>query len=268
MERINERRSYIPTNMCILGLLVHIFVDYTMAVKPPYEIIKDFEHALSVYTGAPFVTCVNSCTMALRLCLDWSKEKDYRITKKHQGINLPDFLDKIVIPKHTYVSVPIQITQAGYEVEFEDKDWKGMYRLKPLPIFDSARRFHARMCCEAYDNFDDLGDYYICVSFHYTKILGLGHGGAILHNNPDAALFFQQMRHDGRFDGVPISPIYHQDTTDLRGLLCYPHLLGHHCPMSPEIAAQGLVRLSTLPAYNDDLPNSDYPDLSTFEVFK
>jgi hypothetical protein len=38
--------------------------------------------------------------------------------------------------------------------------------------------------------------------------------------------------------------------------------------MSPEIAAEGLVRLMHLPKHNPDLPNDDYPDLSQMDIFK
>lgn len=210
-----------------------------MTSKPPYEIIKDFEHALSVYTGAPFVTCVNSCTMALRLCLDWSKEE-------YEG------LYEIYIPKRTYISVPFQIRMAGLKPKFRDEDWHGMYRLGGTYIYDAARRFHANMY---------VPGTLMCVSFHYSKILGLGHGGAILHDKPILEQVFMRGRHDGRIDGMPIAEEFFTR-------YAMKNRNAHHCPMSPEIAAQGLVRLSTLPAYNDDLPNSDYPDLSTFEVFK
>lgn len=224
----------------------------------PYKVIRDFELALADYTGAPYVTCVNSCTMALRLCLDY-KKKTSKLLSAHE---LHEF--EIGIPKRTYVSVPIQIKQAGFSPKFYDDPWKGWYELAPLHIYDSARRFHKNMFPVLH------GEYtYVCVSFHYTKILGLGHGGAILHNNPDARTFFEQMRHDGRMDGMQISNSYGSyDVMHGKFINQWPHLLGHHCPISPEVAAKGLVRLANLPDYNDDLPNSDYPDLSTFEIFK
>ncbi len=216
-------------------------------IKPPYEIIKDFELALAAYTGAPYVCCVNSCTNALRLALDWQHRV---IVNKHTHVVefIPEEFN-ITIPSRTYVSVPIQIKKAGFIPKFEEIEWSGVYRLKPHLIYDSARRFHSGMFKYANKTA------YVCVSFHWTKILGLGHGGAILHNDPDAVHFFREMRHDGRVEGMPIDNRHIQ-------------YLGDHCPMSPEIAAQGLVRLANLPKYNDDLPNSDYPDLSTFKVFK
>ena len=198
-----------------------------------FQVIRDFEQALAEYTGAPYVTCVNSCTMALRLCLDWYYRNDIGCRN-------------IIIPKHTYISVPIQIKRAGFEVEFSDMEWKGAYNLGNTNIFDAARRFHANMYTPGK---------YICVSFHYTKILNINHGGAILHDNTNAIHFFESMRHDGRLDGMPIDNEYIR-------------YLGHHCPISVETAAQGLVKLASLPSYNDDLPNSSYPDLSQLSVFK
>jgi dTDP-4-amino-4,6-dideoxygalactose transaminase len=94
-----------------------------------------------------------------------------------------------------------------------------------------------------------------CVSFHWSKILGIQQGGAILHDDPDADRWFRKARFDGRTEGVPPK----EDTFET---------LGYHCYLSPETAAQGLVRLSFLPPHNDDLPNSDYPDLSQIPLFQ
>ena len=38
--------------------------------------------------------------------------------------------------------------------------------------------------------------------------------------------------------------------------------------LSPEVSAQGLMKLASLPKHNADLPLSDYPDLSKLEAFK
>ena len=94
---------------------------------------------------------------------------------------------------------------------------------------------------------------YECLSFHWSKILGLQQGGAILHEDEEADAWFRKARFDGRTEGI--AP---KDDDFIRGF---------HCYLSPEIAALGLVRLSFLPRYNDDLPNSDYPDLSKASVF-
>lgn len=185
--------------------------------------------------------------MALRLALDWRIKQIKETNEEFEG-GVKEF--PIFIPKKTYVSVPAQIKQAGFSVKFTEQDWKGMYELYPSSIYDCARRFTSGMFPLAHNTCT-----YLCVSFHYTKILGLGHGGAILHDDPRATVFFQKMRHDGRMDGHPIDD-------------SIVNVLGHHCPMAPEIAAAGLVKLASLPRFNEDLPNSDYTDLSTFKVFK
>lgn len=154
-------------------------------------------------------------------------------------------VETVEIPKRTYVGVPMSIIHAGGKVTFRDENWTGHYLLYPYPIVDSARRFTSGMYSETW---------FICVSFHWGKHLGLGQGGAILHDDPKADEWLRRARFDGRREGVAPD----EDTFDM---------LGWHCYMTPETAAEGLVRLSLLPRNNPDLPNDDYPDLSKFEVF-
>jgi dTDP-4-amino-4,6-dideoxygalactose transaminase len=94
-----------------------------------------------------------------------------------------------------------------------------------------------------------------CVSFHWSKILGIMQGGAILH---DLGEEFSGWLKCARFDGR--GPTYPHDLEDIR-------MIGWHCRMSPEVAAEGLVRLSLLPRHNEDLPTPEYPDLSKLKVF-
>lgn len=151
----------------------------------------------------------------------------------------------VSIPRFTYVSVPMSILHAGGKVVFDDRQWTGSYSLNPYPIRDSARRFTSGMYSGGYE----------CVSFHWSKTLGIQQGGAILHDDKDADTWFRRARFDGRREGVAPK----DDTFDV---------LGWHCYLSPEIAAEGLVRLSFLPKHNPDLPNSDYPDLSRAPLFR
>ncbi len=96
---------------------------------------------------------------------------------------------------------------------------------------------------------------YQCVSFHWSKILGIQQGGAILHDCKEFDEWARRARFDGRTEGVKPKD---DSFTDI----------GYHMYMSPEIAAEGLVRLSFLPKNNPDLPNDDYIDLSQIELFK
>ena len=202
-------------------------------VSSPYDVVRQFEKALCDYTGAKYAVTTNSCTMALLLAVEWHK-------------TLPTRPKLISIPKRTYISVPQSIIHAGGRPVFRDEDWEGLYQLKPLPVWDSARFFSSGMF---------MPGHRMCVSFHASKILGDTQGGAILHDNDEADAWFRRMRFDGRTEGVaPINDNFKE--------------IGYHCYMSNDVAARLLLKLSVLPKYNEALPNDDYPDLSTYEVFK
>jgi len=214
-------------------------------VSSPYDVVKQFEQAVCEYTGAPFCVSVNSCTSALLLAVKW---------------NLLPFGDRVPwqvveIPKRTYVSVPMSIIHAGAQVTFRDEEWRGAYQLWPHPVWDAARRFKSMMYADAFMQGGGLLMPFVCVSFHAAKILGDTQGGAILHAGPEADAWFRRMRFDGRTEGVA------PKDDDFREI-------GYHCYMSNDVAARLLLKLHSLPKYNDDLPNDDYPDLSAMEIFK
>ena len=129
---------------------------------------------------------------------------------------------------------------------FRDDDWNGAYQLKPLPVWDCARRFTSGMY---------IAGQFQCVSFAASKILGAEQGGAILHDNPEADAWFRKMRFDGRTEGV--DPLEDKFT-----------VIGMHCLMIPSVAATLLVRLHHLPKHNEDMQKIVYPDLSLHEAFK
>jgi hypothetical protein len=139
----------------------------------------------------------------------------------------------------------MSIIHAGGYVEFRDEEWSGAYRLRPYEIWDAARRFTSGMY--------KIGTI-MCLSFAPSKILKISHGGAILHNNPVADEWLRKARFDGRTEGV------HPKDDDL--------IIGYRCNMLPGLAGEGLRALACLPRHNEDLPNSDYPDLSTFRAFQ
>ena len=205
-------------------------------MNDPYQVVRDFEQALCEYTGSPFAVTVNSCTMALLLAVKF--RIDNSVLKGEWA--------PVSIPKKTYVSVPQSIFHAGGEVHFDNREWGGMYQIRPLDVWDSARMFTSGMY---------RAGSMICTSFHSSKILGDTQGGAILHDDPKADKWFRKARFDGRTEGVHPK----DDHFDM---------IGYHCYMSPDVAARLLLKLSVLPKHNDPLPNDDYPDLSTFEVFK
>lgn len=193
----------------------------------PHQVTNDFEYAVADYCGSAYAVAVSSCTSALLLCCAYFK------------------VQEVEIPRRTYVGVGQSILNAGGRVAFRDEEWSGAYQLRPYPIWDAARRFTFGM---------HMPGTMMCLSLHISKILGVDQGGVILHDfdaKTDDAL--RRMRFDGRREGV-----HPRDDQFTRGF---------HCYMSPNVAAQALWKLSTLPKHNDDLPNSDYSDLSNAEIF-
>ena len=144
----------------------------------PYTVTRRLEDRLCQYTGAPYAVAVNSCSAALLLAVQWC-DQGRRLT--------------VQIPRRTYVSVPCAIKLAGCSVGWRDEDWRGQYQLRPFQIMDAARRFTSGMYREGL---------FQCVSFAASKILGAEQGGAILHDNDEADLWFRRMRFDGRTEWV------------------------------------------------------------------
>jgi dTDP-4-amino-4,6-dideoxygalactose transaminase len=204
----------------------------------PHFVTQLFEQQLCEYTGAPFAVAVNSCTMALTLAVAWHLRN-----AQHERW---DYRFEVTIPKRTYVSVPQAIIHAGGRPVFDDRQWLGSYQLLPLPVWDSARYFSKAMY---------WAGRFVCVSFHASKTLGLEQGGAILHDNAEADAWFRRARFDGRAEGVA--------PKDDAGII-----MGWHCYLNPSTAAQGILKLHSLPKFNAPLPNDDYPDLSTLECFR
>ena len=96
-------------------------------MNDPQKIVGMFEENLAEYTGAPFAVVCDNCTNALRMSCDYLKVKE------------------VTIPKRTYISVPQSIIQSGGRVQFEDLKWRGIYQLKPYPIYDAAKRLTSDM---------------------------------------------------------------------------------------------------------------------------
>lgn len=166
--------------------------------------------------------------------------------KEVNSITSQAIREGVSMPALSYVGVPASVLNAGFALRWRDEDWQGEYMFDPLPVWDSARRFTSGMFRKGAMQ---------CVSFHWSKILGLSQGGAILHDNDEADAWLRRARFDGRTEGVDAK---HDQVQ-------YP---SWHAYLSPEIAAHGLMKLSLLPKHNADLPRSDYPDLSKLDAFK
>jgi dTDP-4-amino-4,6-dideoxygalactose transaminase len=190
-----------------------------------FRTVRDFEKAISEYTGAPYVVAVNSCTMALLLAFRWYFENG------GESVNLPSV---------TYPSVYMSAHYAGLRIESTDFEWDGVYCCYPSRIWDCAKRFTGNMYIPGQVQ---------CVSFHIAKHLKLGQGGAILHNDVVADRWYRLMRFDGRTEGVATKDDEYSQP-------------GYHCYMSPDVAARGLWLMQSYPKYVPDQEMHDYPDMS------
>lgn len=200
--------------------------------KNPYAIVDSFEKEIGNYTGAPYVVTVDNCTNALFLVCKYLN------------------VSTVTIPSKTYLSVPQSIIHAGGNVVFdkrpETNEWKGIYQLKPYPIYDSAKRFTSDMY---------IKDSFMCLSFHVKKILKIGKGGAILTDSYEAYCWFKSARYEGRNEKP-----YKED--DIK-------MLGWNMYMTPQQASHGLALMQNIPIVHDDLDeHNGYRDLTEFTVFQ
>jgi dTDP-4-amino-4,6-dideoxygalactose transaminase len=191
--------------------------------RDPYDIVDIFENQVAKFAGAKHGVAVDCCSHGVFLCLKYLKA---------QGT--------IVIPKNTYVSIPLQIRHAGCRVEFADIKWSGMYRLDPYPVWDAAVRWSENMYANGFH----------VTSFQIKKRIPIGRGGMILTDDDAAAEWFRRARHDGRNLSIP----YSKDQFSLDGW---------HYYMTPEDAARGILLMHALPgSFPDSATYKNYVDIS------
>ena len=196
-----------------------------------FEIVKLFEDQIASYTGAPYAIAIDSCTNAIFLVCKYLNVKD------------------VVIPSKTYLSVPNSIIHAGGNVTFDRTEqannWKGIYQLKPYPIYDSALRLTSKMY---------ITNAFMAISFHSKKNLPIGKGGMILCDSHDAMIWFKKARYEGRSEKN-----YKNDNIEFCGWNMY---------MTPDQAARGLYLFQNYPECKEDkIEEGGYRDLTEFSVF-
>ena len=193
-----------------------------------FSVVAQFEEAVARFAGAKYGVAVNTCTSAIFLCL------------KYMQTSMPSA--KVIVPARTFVSVPMAVKHAGFELELRDFEWSGVYQLDPFPIIDSALRFRRGMYAGGLH----------CVSFHARKHLNIGEGGMVLTDNAEAVEWLKRARYSGRGGSYAIEDI---------------DMLGWQMYMTPEKAARGLHLMEYI---EDELQDQvvEYPDLRRAKVFQ
>lgn len=194
----------------------------------PNEIVGIFESKVADFCGSKYAVAVDCCSNALFLILKY--------------INQPQ---KITIPTHTYISVPMQISHSGYEFEFIEKEWSGVYKLDPLNVWDAAGRWTKNMYQGGF----------MALSFQIKKRLPIGRGGMILCDDYESYKWFKKSCYDGR----DLEKNYLDDDVES---------IGWHMYMTPEDAARGLILMSKISEINEDTHNhKSYKDLRKNSFF-
>ena len=195
----------------------------------PREIVEIFEQKVADFAGAPHAVAIDCCSHGIFLCLKYLKAT---------GI--------ITIPAHTYVSVPMQILQAGCQLNMVDQDWIGKYQLAPYPVWDSAIQWRQGM----YEAGMQV------LSFQIKKYIPIGRGGMILTDNAATAAWLRKARYDGRNIATP----YIYDDFEFAGW---------HMYMTPEDAARGIMLMDTRSGSLPDRRGQDlYLNLSAKTLFR
>lgn len=191
-----------------------------------FDVLFEFESAISEYTGAPYAVVTDCCTHALHLCL------------------LYDNVKSLSFPAYTYLSIPQLMNQLDISYSYNDDDWQdaGEYQFADTRIWDSARLLGRDMYRPGQLQ---------CVSFGNGKPLQLGRVGAILTDDPVAYQALSCMRSDGR--DLRIHPWPAQQTFK-KGF--------HFCP-TLESCAVGIEKIKYV---SSPVTKINYIDLRTITI--
>ena len=196
-----------------------------------FEVVSKFEKEIAKFFGSPYAVAVDCCTHGIELCLRYQK------------------VEKIIVPKRTYLSVPMLAEKLNIDLEWKDENWKDYYYLGDTNIIDAAVLWKRNSY---------IPETFMCISFQFRKHLKLGRGGIILTDNEESARILKMMSYDGR-DNSSNKPWVEQDI----------QIKGFHYYMTPEVAQRGLDKL---PEAISSSPRqwviTDWPDLTKMSCFK
>ena len=194
-----------------------------------FNIVKKFEEKIADFYGAPYGVSVDACTHGIEICL------------RYVGAN------EIVVPKRTYLSVPMLANKMNLELKWKDEDWRDYYEIGNTGVYDAAVLWKENSY---------IPKSFMCISFQFQKHLSLGRGGIILTDDKEARDELKKMSYDGR---TPDKPWREQNVTTM----------GYHYYMTPETAQKGLDKFEEA---KKTKPRKwlleDWPDLTKMDVFK
>ena len=193
-----------------------------------FETVNKFEEEIAKFFGSPYAIAVDSCTHGIELSLRYNNVKS------------------IMVPKHTYISIPFLSNKLNISLNWMDQKWKDFYHVS-YSVIDAAVLWKPNSY---------IPKTFMSISFQYQKHLSLGRGGMILTDNKEAAIQLKKMSYDGRLPNIP----WREQNIDT---------IGYHYYMTPETAQMGLDKLSTaITTQPRQWDVNDWPDLTKMEIFK
>ena len=194
---------------------------------PTFEIIEKFETEIANFFGAPYAVSFDSCTHGIETVLRYLK------------------VDKIIVPKRTYLSIPFLADKLKIKLEWKDEKWENYYYITDR-VIDAAILWNKNSY---------IPGTFMGISFQYQKHLSLGRGGVILLDNEQDRIQLKKMSYDGR---LPLIPWREQNIDTI----------GYHYYMTPETANQGLIKLEDAIHRNPRKWHvTDWPDLTKMAIF-
>jgi len=194
-----------------------------------FEAVTEFEEKIASFFGAPYAVAVDCCTHGIELCMRYKN------------------VEKMIVPAHTYISVPLLAKKLNIELEWKEEDWRDYYYIGNTNIIDAAVLWRK-------DSY--IPNSFMCISFQFRKHLSLGRGGVILCQEESDSQNLKKMSYDGRMPDIPWAS---QNI----------NTMGYHYYMTPEVASMGLKKL---PDAIESKPRqwtlADWPDLRKMEIFK
>ena len=202
-----------------------------------FQIVSKFEKNIADFFGSPYGVAIDSCTHGIELCLKYLE------------------VDKIRVPKRTYLSVPMLAKKIGINLDWKDDEWENYYEIdcKKMGMPVHKKLYDAAVLWKENSYIEGS---FMCLSFQFQKHLSLGRGGMILTDDYVARDILKKMSYDGRLPDVP----WREQNVDL---------VGYHYYMTPETAQLGIDKLQEA---KNKTPRrwviKDWPDLTEMDVFK
>ena len=193
-----------------------------------FNTVIEFENKVADFFGSPHAIAVDSCTHGIELCLRYNNVKS------------------IIVPKHTYISIPFLSTKLNLGLNWTNQNWKDFYYVS-YSVIDAAVLWKPNSY---------IPNTFMSISFQYQKHLSLGRGGMILTDSKDAAIQLKKMSYDGRLPNIP----WREQNINT---------VGYHYYMTPETAKMGLDKLPTAILNKPkEWTINDWPDLTQLEIFR